>query len=123
MKIYVVTKGVYSDYGIITATLDRERAEKIAKRYSDQWYEAEVEVYEDCEESTNPVWEVVFNSRGDVTSVAIDPSTFAFHSVNEVRNIPDERTMVYVFSNTPEGAIKIAAEKRAMCLAEQQGIV
>ena len=34
MKIYVVTDGMYSDYHIITATIDKGVAEKIAKRFS-----------------------------------------------------------------------------------------
>ena len=39
MKVYVVTKGCYSDYHIVFVTLDRKRADTFVKRYNKTEYE------------------------------------------------------------------------------------
>lgn len=46
MKVYVITKGEYSDYSICGVSLDREEAENIAKKCTDRYSEAEVEEYD-----------------------------------------------------------------------------
>lgn len=50
MKIYVVTKGEYSDYRIITATLNRWKAESIAEKFADLDEDTRIEEYEDEEQ-------------------------------------------------------------------------
>ena len=45
MKIYVVTRGVYSDYHIITATTDKALAERIAKKFDREYGDTSVEVF------------------------------------------------------------------------------
>lgn len=125
MKIYVVTKGTYSDYHIITATLDEERAKKIAELCSDCYEECDVEVYEDGQETIKPIYEVVFdNKTGDVNEVYTECSSYGFRHINEVRISPIVKsTYVYVFADSSEEAIKIAAEKRAEHLAKKEGLV
>ena len=44
-KVYVITKGHYSDYHICAVTLDKERAHKLQKMYTDGIYNAEIEEY------------------------------------------------------------------------------
>ena len=61
MKIYVVTKGTYSDYHIIMATLDKNIAEKMSKIHSDRFDKAIVEEYDDGIENNFPTFEVVSN--------------------------------------------------------------
>ena len=52
MKIYAVTQGIYSDYHIVALTVNKERAEHLAKIY-----EAEIEEYEDAQEfPALPMW-------------------------------------------------------------------
>ena len=52
MKIYAVTDGDYSDYHIIALTVDKERAENLAKIYK-----ADIEEYEDAQEFPKmPMW-------------------------------------------------------------------
>lgn len=51
MKIYAITKGTYSDYHICALTLDKEKAGRLKKVYSDSWGEAIIEVFEDGEGS------------------------------------------------------------------------
>lgn len=45
-KVYVVTKGCYSDYHIVSVWSDKEKAEKIAKYWSYGCDSAEVEEWE-----------------------------------------------------------------------------
>ena len=60
-KVYVVTRGDYSDYHIITATTDKKTADKVAKKFN-----AEVEIYDHSEIYTKTVFGVTFNKIGDV---------------------------------------------------------
>ena len=46
MKVYVITKGSYSDYSIRGVAIDKELAEKIRKQVSDRFEEANIEVYD-----------------------------------------------------------------------------
>ena len=49
MKIYAITKGTYSDYHICALTVDKNRAERLKKIYSNNYEEAIIEIYEDGE--------------------------------------------------------------------------
>lgn len=46
MKVYVITSGEYSDYGICAVTLDKKQAELLKERYSGKWDEARIEEYD-----------------------------------------------------------------------------
>lgn len=46
MKIYVITKGAYSDYHICAVATDKKKAEILRKAFSDDWNEAQIETYE-----------------------------------------------------------------------------
>ena len=46
MKVYVITKGAYSDYHICGVSLDKNLADKIAEGCSDNYEDADVEVYD-----------------------------------------------------------------------------
>lgn len=46
MKIYVITAGEYSDYGICAVTDDKKSAERLRKIYSSKWREARIETYD-----------------------------------------------------------------------------
>ena len=45
--IYVITKGIYSDYHICAVATDKTRAEELRLFFSDQYEEANIEEYED----------------------------------------------------------------------------
>lgn len=42
MKIYIITKGEYSDYHICAATTDENIAKKLLRLYSDGWDEPQM---------------------------------------------------------------------------------
>lgn len=46
MKIYVITKGCYSDYHICAVATDKEKAELLADKFSDRYDSAEIEEYD-----------------------------------------------------------------------------
>lgn len=124
MKIYAVTKGDYSDYHIVALTLDKKKAKEMAKlhtykfKYKDDPKEyvdeAWVEEYEDGEELVLPTWRVWF-SEGNVEQAEMSDFEWEDEAINE--------SYVRVNAKDKESAIKIASEKRAMWLAEKEGIV
>ena len=124
MKIYVVTKGSYSDYGIIAATLDEEKAKKIAEKFSDRWDAAEVEVYEDSDVYLKRSWFIIFDKDGNVSVVENkDNSEYAYGRIDNIgRNICGE-VYTYVVADKPEEAVKIASEKYAMFVAKEKGLI
>lgn len=124
-KIYVVTKGSYSDYSIITATLDEEKAKKLAEKFSDEWDTAEVEVYEDSDIYFKPVWFVKFDTNGDVYEVSReeDSCEYAYQCIGDIRRDVRGRVMTYVSADTSEKAVKIASEKYAAFVAKEKGLI
>ena len=119
-KVYVVTRGDYSDYHIITATTNKDIANQIAKKFG-----AEVEIYDDSEIYTKTVFGVTFNKVGDVM-YCHELSEYDYPPNNEIiQHKRNNQTCLYVEveADDQQSAIKIAAEKRAKFLAEQEGIV
>lgn len=126
-KIYVVTKGSYSDYSIITATLDEEKAKKLAEKFSDEWDTAEVEVYEDSDIYLKQAWRVRFNLDGDVCEIENrGDNEYAYGFIITGPAIDRDvagRVYTYVSADTPEEAIKIASEKYAAFVAKEKGLI
>lgn len=124
--IYVVTQGNYSAYHIIGATTDRETAEKIAKKFSDDSEECRVEAFAEGETLLRNLWRVFFKKNGDV--FRCDLSDFNRDYYDQTRQIIDTvykrdyDLIVTVEADNEEAAIKIAAEKRAMYLANKNGL-
>jgi hypothetical protein len=121
VKIYVVTQGIYSDYHIITATTDEALANKIAKKYSadilDEDERAQVEVFENAEETLLPYWVVEFAGNGDVQKIVNTKPYSGAKSEIYIRK--DLTAIAHVFAESTEAAIKIAAEARAMALVQE----
>lgn len=123
MKIYVVTKGHYSGYHIITATTDEEKAKKIAKNFNEDYVKTNIEIFEDSELYVNPFWEISFDSDGDVMDMSRTSNEYCFDNINQVEPSGDGKTMcICVSAENAEHAIKIASEKRAEYLAMEAGI-
>lgn len=123
MKIYVVTKGYYSDYHIITATTDEEVAKKIAKNFNEGYDKTNIEIFEDSELYVNPFWEITFDSDGDVLDMTKTTNEYYLDNINQVEPSGDGKTMyICVSAENAEHAIKIASEKRAEYEAMKAGI-
>ena len=123
MKIYVVTQVYYSDYHIITATLDKDLAYAIAKKFDNEYSHTDVEEFEDAEIMLKPCWFVRFGKDGSVKEVANESdSDYHYKEVNKCGFDVAGQVIVSVIADDSVAAIKIAAEKRAQFLAEQAGI-
>lgn len=120
-KIYVVTEGDYSDYHIIAATTDRDIAEKIAAKFTNQWDAPRIEEYANAEVMLKPAWGINFNKSGIVINTYECDSAYDYENIGECceRRWGDCALTVTVSADDVESAIKIAAEKRAKYLAEK----
>ena len=125
LKIYVLTRGSYSDYHIITATTDyklakqlKEKFERTNDYYSDEIY---IEVYENAEVYMRPCYFLRFDKSGNVIEASDDCSEYAYRTLNQGLDVKGNYYVNLIADNS-EAAIKIGAEKRAMFLAEKEGI-
>lgn len=134
MTVYVITRGDYSSYEICGVTLDKNRAEKMQKFYSDSLDGATIEEYEtDAEDSDTldnlvPVYWVRINQKGEFF-VRVDrytdgrklftPSFSLKHST-----ITGEPFFIALLTaKDKEHALKIAFDERAKQMAEKYGVV
>jgi hypothetical protein len=134
MTVYVITRGDYSAYEICGVTLDKNRAEKMAKFYSDSLDKATIEEYEtDTEDSDTldnliPVYWVRINRKGEFL-VKVDrytdgrklftPSFSLTHHI-----LTGEPFFVATLTaKDKEHALKIAFDERAKQIAEKYGVV
>ncbi len=114
MKIYVLTRGEYSDYHILTATTDFAQAEAIAKKFS-----AEIEEYENAEIMLRPLWFIRFEKNGDVCECRLDDSGYWYDEEGLCGFDMRGRVHVHIVADSAEQAIKAGAERRAKFLAER----
>lgn len=132
-KVYVITMGSYSDYHICAVALDREKAERLCEVLPgwcgdvpeiEEW---DTEKYEDLLTGRKPYF-VIFLENGNVFNAGekdwgveyFEPGIEETNCVHNEEWVPALRVNLY--ADNKEAAIKIAAEKRAMYLAEKEGI-
>lgn len=131
-KVYVITKGCYSDYHICAVTLDKEKAERLRKMFDSSCDEAEIEEW-DTEATADLLsgrkqYYVRFCQNGAVFSA--DQREYCLEYFNPgikesfcfVKGQKVDLLDVELYADSREAAIKIAAEKRAKYLAEKEGI-
>lgn len=131
MKIYVVMKGAYSDRHVVTATTDPEKAKKIAEKFSDDWDDAWIDEFEDGDFMLRQLWYVSFLGDGTVETVRREDSEYYYEDAYKGRSIHWNKTRtskvyevwMYIFADNEEHAVKIATEKRAEFLAQQNGLI
>lgn len=126
MKIYVITKGEYSDYHICGVAVDKAEAKILARGYSDNWDEARIEEYDT--DNLSPVLEgktayrVTFFRNGDVYQIdrrSIEYFEPGVMLIPYPKNWNGATLHVFLYADDEKSAIKIAAEKRAKFLAEK----
>lgn len=125
MKIYVLTRGSYSDYHIITATVDYELAKQLKEKFErleNFWHdEVNIEVYENAETYMRPCWFLRFDKSGNVIESSESNSEYSYTDLSCGLDVKGNY-YVNLIADDLESAIKIGAEKRAMFLAEKEGI-
>lgn len=126
MKVYVITKGEYSDYHICAVALELEHAKKLMELFTDRCDEARIEVFDtdapvDLLSGKKP-YAVIFCENGEVRKIdTCDPEWIV--GDEQIWTFLGRKDLcIHVAADDPAAAIKIAAEKRAKYLAEKAGI-
>lgn len=122
-KVYVITKGEYSNYHICAVTLDEERAEKLQKRYSSRWDSAVIEEYTLSERVEREVYGVVFNADGVCRRVRLDDFGYKNGEVSKDYELGKVLTIYWVEATDEDHAMKIAQDRYAQDKAKKAGIV
>lgn len=131
-KVYVITKGCYSDYHICAVTLDKEKAERLRKLFGNSCDEPEIEEWDteatiDLLSGRKPYC-VCFYKNGELFSADANEYCIEYFEpgIKEnflfVRGVQVDLLDVKLYADSREAAIKIAAERRTKYLAEKEGI-
>ena len=120
-EIYVVTKGCYSDYHIITATTDKDLAYQIKEKFTGNYDEAYVEVFKDAELFLKPCFFLRFDKSGSVVESEQENNREYSYEGSFGKDC-NGNFYIHVVTDDLESAIKIGAEKRAMFFAKKHGI-
>lgn len=136
MKIYVLTKGAYSDHHIITATTSKEKAKKLAKFFNKNHHrsgmfsdEIKIEEYNEDEfnmdEEMNVYWihyDMKYNSIINI-KISNNPHDFKLTSKGPHLELGSRYTHAYIRANDEEKAKKIFYDELAKKIAEKEGII
>jgi len=125
VKVYVITKGDYSDYHICAVATNQAKARMLAEFYSSKYEPAEVEEYDtkDVPDITEgkTVYRIKFDPSGNAVDVYDESPEYWNNQPSEYKRLPGY-VNVTVLAKSMEAAIKIGAEKRAQFLAERMGL-
>lgn len=127
---YAVTAGSYSDYHIIAITDNKERADNIAKIYSDNGWNSDTQVEEffDNESKNEAFYDVWYETNG---SYDVELQEFNKNYKFDNTNIIEENAnhngwwkyKVFVMAKDEDHAIKIAQDLWAEYKAKKEGIM
>lgn len=120
MKVYVITSGCYSDYHIDAVTDDKEKAEFLKLKFSDEYDEANIEEYDtdkyQVEGLPNQLyWKVIVfkKSKPIIRPMLSGEVKFLVYNDNH------ELCEAVVIAKTKEQALKIVRDKYAQYLSEK----
>lgn len=125
MKVYVITKGQYSDYHICAVTTNPDDAEILKRKFmSGGWGATNIEEYDTDNYNdilaNKKLYSIHFAKNGDIIN-AFENDDIDYVS-DKISIYKDNECLVRAFAFNVESAIKIASEKRAVALARRQGI-
>jgi len=126
-KVFVVTSGTYSDYGIDAIFTTRELAQSFIDAFeANKWHEMDIEEWDldpnekHLKQNRKPYF-LRINKEGEVTDLEVADSSYGFK-----QDIPEaeisytanfEWMNINCFADDENHAIKIAGEKRSQILA------
>lgn len=127
---YAVTAGCYSDYHIIAITDNKERADNIAKIYSDDGWNSDTQVEEffDSESKDEAFYDVWYRTNGGY-NVGLQElnKNYKFDNINIIKENANHdgwwKYNVLVMAKDENHAIKIAQDLWAEHKAKKEGIV
>lgn len=126
MKVYVITKGEYSDYGICAVTTDKEKAELLREKFSDRYEPADIEEY-DTDASDNLLkYKNVYDCYYylDSKDITIRETSWSWLTVGDLYPylLDKDRIYVKVNADNEEMALKKASDIFAKFRAEKEGL-
>jgi len=126
MKVYVITRGDYSDYHIIGVSLDKKKAKDVARIFSNDMYTANVEEYDSDQfkDAKYPLWGVNFYSNKPVVINKADYCSD--YNVPEIVESFGAQGVwvchIRVQAEDKDHALKIASDELAKYKAEKEDI-
>lgn len=136
MKIYVITKGDYSDYHICAVATEKQKAELLQKLYSENCYggEAEIEEYDtssngimDNLTETTECYCISFGAKYKIEDIKV----VNYEHISKLNEIMDDSWDLYagnakyficILADSEEKAKKIACDAMAKYRAEKLGL-
>lgn len=123
MKVYVITKGCYSDYHICAVETDKEKAKLLAQRFSSSYEKAEIEEWDtdanpDIYESKY-CYSCFYHEKDKKISVLRGES---FDYYDGIPSIAPYGCFVKVAANDDETAMKKASDIFAKFRAERMDL-
>lgn len=135
MKIYVITKGEYSDYHICAVTDDLERAKTLVMYYSSAWEDANIEEFDTEEPIINteprPIFSISIKRDGTITQEGKQAWTYDPNYENEYNLYTYKYPIclpyyldfsAVICAEDYDHALKIAIDKRNQMIAEHLGL-
>lgn len=125
-KVYVVTAGAYSDYGIVGAFDDKALARQFQARFAPGGWVEEWDL-NPCEREIRAgyqLYRVLIHRDGSVWSVGLQEETRYSFSSDEIepccwREVPEGHLITRVLAQDEAHAIKVANERRVAHLATE----
>ena len=125
MKIYVITKGEYSDYHICAVATEKDKAVVLQKRFSDTYENAEIEEYDTDYHSEmlkyDGLYRVTFREKESLIATNVIPDFVERESFSP-KKCKDGSIQIHVFANNEIDAVKFASDKIAKYRAENMGL-
>lgn len=123
-KIYIITKGRYSDYHICAVTMDKSRAENLKKLFDGRWEEAEIEEYT-LDEAQNNEYVYYIDFQDNLSPHIYIDEYSGFANSSDASQVIEcsEYVRVCVRAKDEKHAMKIAQDEYARWKAEQEGIM
>lgn len=126
-KVYIVSKGIYSDWHIKGIFSSKEKAETFKLFLGDSTEVNDIEEYEVDYEYNFPkdklFYEVKINIITDQYTVRKEDATGTYGKVLYVAYGDNIHVLVYCWADDEEAAIKIASERILICKAENKFFV
>lgn len=145
MKIYVITKGDYSDYHICAVATEKQKAELLQKLYSENCYggEAEIEEYDtsnngimDNLTETTECYCISFDAKYKIEDIEVVNYEYISTWANETEGrklneimadgwfpyAGNAKYIIFILADSEEKAKKIACDAMAKYRAEKLGL-
>lgn len=122
MKIYVITKGCYSDYSICAVSTNKEEAESLAEIYTDRFDTATIEEF-DTENNAEVIkYKTVFKCVYEKQTKSIKVEEAYLDSASKGIINSKNYLTTYIRANAHNEALKFASDRFSKYIAEKMNL-